>query len=513
MPDFGVVGGARHPFLDFNSVRVDGRKIQNDVFADVSRIVDQRFNEKPVKRRDVQRAIQRNDVVELRRISDFFFRSNGIYSRLCRYMAYLYRYDWFVTPVRRDEKVTNEKVVEGWYKSLLFLDACRLKQVLGDVALKVVKNGCYYGYIVRQNDAAFLQELPVSYCRCRYNLNGMPAVEFNVRYFDERIADANYRMRVLKVFPKDVQKAYVDYKKGRLEKDYQSDEAGWALMPPEDTVKFNLSNSDVPLFVNVVPALMDLDDAQDLDKQKMAQQLLRVIVQQLPMKKDGDSVFDFSEAAKIHSNAVNMLGNALGVNVLTTFADVQVADMSDKGNVSSVDQLDKVERTVYNEAGVSQMQFNSSGNIALEKSILNDEATLSSLILQFEEFGQRLLSPFNKNRKRLYYEFSILPTTIYNYKDLAKLYKEQTMLGFSLLLPQVAMGRSQLSVISTAVFEHQIVDLVSLFVPPQMSSTVSGNSTTQQAQTAKGTTGEPGRPALDDDKKSEKTLQNIESAS
>jgi len=34
----------------------------------------------------------------MRDISNFFYKSSGIYSRLCRYMAYLYKYDWFITP-------------------------------------------------------------------------------------------------------------------------------------------------------------------------------------------------------------------------------------------------------------------------------------------------------------------------------------------------------------------------------------------------------------------------------
>lgn len=503
---------------DFNSIKVGGKRLANDVTMDVDAILDHVGRTRPFKKPDVVRAIQRNDRDTLRRISEYFFRSNGIYSRLCRYMAYLFRYDWIVTPMRIDDKVPDPKVIEGWKKSLMLLDQCNLKRTFGDVALKVIKNGCYYGYMLADKDGVHLQELPVKYCRSRYELNGVPAVEFNVKYFDEQFRDAAYRAKVLRMFPREIRKAYVDYKSGTLPRDYAGDDLGWVLLDVESTVKFNLSSTDTPMFVNVVPALLDLDDAQELDKRKMAQQLLRVIVQQLPMKKDGDSVFDFGEAAKIHGNAVRMLGDAIGVNVLTTFADVTVADMSDKGNVSSVDQLDKVERTVYNEAGVSQMQFNSSGNIALEKSIANDEATLSGLILQFEEYGQRILRPMNKSRKRLYYEFSILPTTIYNYKDVAKLYKEQTTIGFSLLLPQVALGRSQLSVYSSAVFENEVMDMTSLFIPPQMSSTVSSSDTSSSNSTSKTASSDsdndgPGRPELPDDQKTDKTIQNRESES
>ena len=321
-------------------------------------------------------------------------------------------------------------------------------------------------------------------------------------YFTEVFSDIDYRLRVLKMFPKEFQKAYIAYQNGTLTKDFNGDDNGWFLLEPGNTVKFNLSNSDAPLFVSIVPALMDLEDAQDLDKKKMAQQLLRIVIQKMPLDKNGDMIFDLQEAAAFHQNAVAMLADAIGVDVLTTYADVDVADTSDKGNVSSVDQLDKVERTVYNEAGVSQMQFNTSGNLALEKSIANDEATMTDLLLQFEEYAETLLVPFNKS-DRLKYKVHMLPTTVYNYKDLAKLYKEQTMIGFSKLLPQVALGQSQSVVIATAYFENELLNLDELFIAPQMSSTMSssGNSSS----------GEAGRPEKPDDEKSEKTIQNRES--
>ena len=175
--------------------------------------------------------------------------------------------------------------------------------------------------------------------------------------------------------------------------------------------------------------------------------------------------------------------------------------------MSSADQLDKVERTVYNEAGVSQKQFNTDGNIALEKSIANDEATMTDLLLQFEEYAESLLKPFNKNTKRLKYKVSMLPTTIYNYKDLSKTYKEQTQIGFSKLLPQVALGQSQSTVMATAYFENELLHLEELFVPPQMSSTMSGNQQKNKVEEGKSEspTPEGGRPELPDYEKSEKT--------
>ncbi len=75
-----------------------------------------------------------------------------------------------------------------------------------------------------------------------------------------------------------------------------------------------------------------------------------------------------------------MLRRAVGVDVLTTFADVKVEDMADKNTATSTDDLQRAERQVFNAAGTSRNIFNSEGNIALEKSIANDEAQLKDLI-------------------------------------------------------------------------------------------------------------------------------------
>lgn len=502
--------------IDYNKMRVGGKTLRDDVvlLQDILDVPTRR----PYSRKDVCQAIQRQDLPALRAISNYYFNKSGIYERLCKYIAHFYRYDFFVTPVQYDKKVAQSKIIDGWYRACLYLENSRLKRQLSEIAIKVLRNGCYYGYIMRQSDKAFLQELPLNYCRSRYVWNGIPAIEFNVKYFDDKFADSEYRVRVIKMFPKEIQKAYIEYKKGTLPQDFNGDAKGWVLLDPALTVKFNIDGSDAPLFVSLVPHLMDLEDAQDLDKKKMAQQILKIIVQKFPLDKNFDLVFDLDEMNAFHRMAVNMLGDAIGVDVLSTLADVDVLDMSDNNNVSSIDQLEKVERTVYNESGTSQALFNSEGSVALEKSVLNDEASILDMINQFEIFAERLIEPLNKNiKKRLIYRVNILPTTVYNYKDLSDKYREQTMLGYSKLLPAVALGMPQTVVIATAMFENSMLKLDDVFIPPRMSSTMSSSDKgkdDEKKETNAADVIEPadkgGRPELKTEEKSEKTVRNIE---
>lgn len=460
-------------------------------------------------KRRILEAIANNDIETQRKISNYFFKISGIYSRLVRYLAYLYRYDWMVTPYYDKEDVNESKLLTQFSKVLNYLDNSQIKKTLGEIALKVIKNGCYYGYIVKLSDRATIQELPIKYCRTRYTVCGKPAIEFYMKYFDDAFPDINYRMKILEMFPPEFKKGYILYKKGKLPPVFQGDQPGWYLLDIHLAVKFNLNDDDQPFLMAVIPALIDLDSMQELDKKKMEQELLKIIIQKLPLDKNGDMIFDMDEARQLHNNAVAMIGKAIGVDVLTTFADVDVEDMADNSKSTTTDDLERIERAVYNEAGVSQMQFNTDGNIALEKSILNDEASLYNLILKFENFLNDLIFDFNKSPKKLLFRVQLLTTTIYNYKDMAKQYADQTKIGYSKMLPQIALGQTQSSVLANAYFENDILDLVNVFLPP-LSSNVVNSDILNRGGNGDSATGRPEKP---DDEKSEKTIQNRESSS
>ena len=513
-------GYAGMPSLDFNKIKI-GAKTLDDAVLKLGNL--DKLNPRLANRDNVLRAIDTYDLKTMREISDFFYKTSGIYARLVRYMAFMYRYDWFVTPYVNDEKMKKEKMLEGFYGSLTTLDNFEVKKTLGEIALKIIRQGAYYGYKVSTAEGIVLQELPVNYCRSRFNYGKKPAVEFNMKFFDENFRDTTQKMKVLNLFPDEIKKGYMLYKQGKLPPEFSGDTSGWYLLDPKQTVKFTANGEDYPAFISVIPLIIDLDEAQALDKKKTMQRLLKIVVQKMPFDKNGELIFDVDEAQQLHNNAVQMLSKAIGVDVLTTFADVEVASMDASRAETQSDDLARVERQLYNEGGISQMQFNTDGNIALEKSIMNDEATMYNMLLQFEQFLNELLEPYNKSKKKVIYRVQLLTTTIYNYKELAKLYKEQTQLGYSKFLPQIALGQSQSSILANAYFENDVLDLVNVFIPPLMSSTMNGDVLNRVKSDQAGGNKQPGqqqpgkekegagRKELDDDKKSEKTIANRES--
>ena len=512
-------GYAGLPAVDFNKIKIGAKTLDDAVFklGDLKkanpRLADKAF---------VLKAIRSYDLQAMREISNFFYLVSGIYARILRYMAFMYRYDWMVTPYINDENIKKEKILTSFTKGLKILDDFGVKKTFGEIALCILRDGAYYGYKVPVNKngtSIVLQQLPVNYCRTRFFKGKKPAVEFNMKYFDEQFRDTNQKMKILKMFPDEFSKGYILYKQGKLPPETMGDTGGWYLLDPEKTVRFTVNGEEYPAFISAIPLIIDLDEARDIDKKRTLQRLLKIVVQQMPLDKNGELIFDVEEAQQLHNNAVQMLSRAIGVDVLTTFADVSVESMMENQATAQTDDLARAERQVYNESGVSQNQFNTDGNIALEKSILNDEATMYNMLLQFEEFLNELLEPINGSPKRMEFRVQLLTTTIYNYKELSKLYKEQMQVGFSKMLPQIALGQSQSSVLANAYFENDILDLVNVFIPPLMSSTMNENILNRVKGAGTQSNGDPsktsgegaGRKELADDQKSEKTIANKES--
>ena len=84
------------------------------------------------------------------------------------------------------------------------------------------------------------------------------------------------------------------------------------------------------------------------------------------------------------------------------------------------------------------------------------------------------------------------------------------------MLPQIALGQSQSAILANAYFENKVLDLVNVFIPPMMSSTMNSdvlNRLNNQNKQERESDSTGGRPEKSDDEKSEKTLMNEESQS
>jgi hypothetical protein len=89
-----------------------------------------------------------------------------------------------------------------------------------------------------------------------------------MKFFDDTFSDINYRLKVLKLFAPEFATGYMLCKLAKLPAEEMSRTGSWYLLEPDSAIRVTAGNNDIPLFINAVPAILDLDAAQDLDRRK-----------------------------------------------------------------------------------------------------------------------------------------------------------------------------------------------------------------------------------------------------
>ena len=85
----------RDPYETYNPTEFSKIKVGLQTLKDATinigtyKRIDPRLSNKET----ILKAIATNDLETMRDVSNFFYRVSGIYNRLCRYLAYMYRYD------------------------------------------------------------------------------------------------------------------------------------------------------------------------------------------------------------------------------------------------------------------------------------------------------------------------------------------------------------------------------------------------------------------------------------
>lgn len=515
----------RAELRDFGLLKVRSMKIkQSEAIVYKEKNVSNNFSRMENDR--LIQIIQGTDVSQMRELSKYFAQTNGIYARAVRYLADIYKFDYMIYPnIDLDDELKpgeNDKILKRLNQVLEHFDNSAIQLLSRKWAAQVCLEGVYYGYICDDiNDKLVIQDLPTNFCRSRFLHRGLPLIEFNCQYFDKATSDSNYREQLLNLFPEEIKKGYRNYKAGKLPAETQGDDAGWIILDVNRAFKFNFYDNDIPPFLYAIPSLIELGEVQDLEKEKLLQELQKILVQTFELDKNGQIPFTMPELQRLNQNAIDMVGDAVGVSVLSTVAKVHLEDLAPDSE--GLNRVDTAENSVYNDLGISTNLFNTDGNLALEKSIITDEAYVKPLLLQFEQFFNNYIG-WQFNKTNLKFRLKMLMTTIFNYKDLSNTYKDLTKIGFSRFLPMVALGHTQKEVASMAKLEQQIMELDNWMLPPFSSNTMSSDTWSdikeiqqsggirRQQDTGLTTDNTGGRPETPDDQKSEKTIQNKESA-
>ena len=438
----------------------------------------------------IERIITSGSLAEQQALSRNFFYKDGYYKQIIIHYATLLKYAGLLIPnPSLGKKLSTSHISKRYYNAIDYVERMNLPVFLTDCATRALIDGCYYGVIVQLDKQNFsVLDLPSGYCRTRYkDLNGDDLIEFDVSYFNS-IVDLTAKEQALASYPKFIRDAY---KKWQKQKSLNS----WVIIPSDIGICFPFFDGR-PLFLSVIPASLEYDDAIQTERDRDAEEIRKILVQKIPHLQDGRLLFEPDEAAEMHAGAVGMLKGNKNISVLTTYADVDAVVSKTTGESTSK-TLEQIEKNIYAQAGVSGQIFSSTGSSTLDASIKNDIALMMYLANKFSRFITNSINRIYGNTN-ITFKYQILPVSIHNMDKFIDQSFKLSSSGYSYLLPAVALGLSQRDIVSLKELENDVLKLGEKLIPLSSSYTQSGDNAV-------------GRPKLDDSEKAEKTIKNEES--
>ena len=438
----------------------------------------------------IERIITSGSLAEQQALSRNFFYKDGYYKQIIIHYATLLKYAGLLIPnPSLGKKLSISHISKRYYNALDYVEKMNLPVFLTDCATRALIDGCYYGVIVQLDKQNFsVLDLPSGYCQTRYkDLNGDDLIEFDVSYFNS-IVDLTAKEQALASYPKFIRDAYKKWQK-------QKSSNSWVIIPSDIGICFPFFDGR-PLFLSVIPASLEYDDAIQTEKDRDAEEIRKILVQKIPHLQDGRLLFEPDEAAEMHAGAVGMLKGNKNISVLTTYADVDAVVSKTTGESTSK-TLEQIEKNIYAQAGVSGQIFSSTGSSTLDASIKNDIALMMYLANKFSRFITNSINRIYGNTN-ITFKYQILPVSIHNMDKFVDQSFKLSGSGYSYLLPVVALGLSQRDIVNLKELENDVLKLGEKLIPLSSSYTQSSDNPT-------------GRPKLDDSEKAEKTIKNEES--
>lgn len=438
-----------------------------------------KYSSKAVRRYsadEIMRIVEEGDPVERAELSNFFFQTDGLYKRIIIHYATFLTYSWILVPYKKSRKfeISDKKIADAYYRAADFCTTFQIERKCATFARDVLVKGAYYGLLRDEGDKVVIQDLPFEYCRSRFkNAEDLDLIEFNLDFF-KTIREADLREEILKTYPKYIQKAYKAYITNKGNK--------WIFLPAEMGIYFCYFE-EKPFFLDLIPLLDDLNDYREIDKDRKKQALKRILVQKVGT--DGlQLVFEPDEAERMHEGALGMLGNNTDVDVLTTYCDVELLDLSSSDDEKT--DVETAQNLIYEAAGVSKEFFFATTEAGLNYSTNNDIAMMMVLGQRFAHFFTALLNYKFENNK-VKFEMLILPLSYYNSADYTSRAKELAAFGYSFLTPILSTGLNQTTLANLKSLENDLLELDEILKPLQSSYTQTGKTQGEPMGETKGT--------------------------
>ena len=405
---------------------------------------------------------------ELRNMSQFLSRVSMPYKRILWYMSTIYSFYWHLLPKLDPTDLPDENTLMSSYLEMCSaIDKLALSHEMTNVMYFTLRDGVFYGFLYEDEDTSFIHRLNPDYCRPIQIESGVFNLAFDFSYF--------------KKYPEALDTWDSSFKTGYNAYNEDNTNMRWQILDPQKTICIKADpdlEENVPFFVGIFEALLDLIDARTLQRNKDIIQNYKLILQKIPLFSDdgSKSMDDFKLELDTVQRFNALLSDSVpeAVGIATTPMEVETVDFKTDDNSSDLNSSSM--RQVFDDSGVSQLIFNSStsGSTGIDASVKTDASMAFRLVKYIERWVQRYI---NYRQGQVSFNFEILDVHIWN-KD-ASVDRELKLANSGVpnkMKLAATAGMNPSEVISGQIWENQFLRIHENWIPLQTSYTMSAGA-------------------------------------
>lgn len=392
---------------------------------------------------------------KLQDVSQKMVNLNGILKEFINYKALILTQDHYIYPSDARKYKNKESIWKDEIKVASLLEKYNIKNLNRWVTKRLLQNGEVYIYKREGNDGILIQELPNKICK-------VSAVdEYGIKRYKidvTKISDAD-----IGFYPEEIQKA----KNKKKSKDF---DGKWYSVGDNGTafILNQWETKGVPYYTNLFASLMNLDDAEKIEKDNNYVDNYKLLHQRIPTDNDGKMLMP-ADISKMYHQGVKAIAPE-GVGVATTPMDIKPITLGD-GKMKNQEYLQKLKTKIYDNAGISDDLFNGNSRTN-EATILS--AIIDSLVpIEIQGYLQDFFNyELNKSAKKGKWKVQFVHTTFYNRQKEIQLERENLAIYGSKKKYLATQGFTPIQV-ANLLYVEDLMDMEEFMKPMQTSHTIS----------------------------------------
>lgn len=421
------------------------------------------------------------------------------YSDVINYYKTMYHYRYLVIPVTLDRTKASDSLLPVSEEMLKIVNSLNFEAILPNI----LEIGLYEGratiYIEKRKNGAVTYILPNEYTEPLLSSNyGTETVLFDLTYFDELLnsilqnkdrdvlnnkkskeeekkrekADAEMTMAILSYFPKELQKAYLEYAgldvSGMKIKGAVKSKNSLITLSDSNAAIIPFSRTSAPPKIDVAAAEQNYKEIKEIQGTKQRAGLDKIFTHQIPLDKDGIPILSVNEVREIQQSMEGSLGDNANVKVISTFGQTNLFDIQ-KAKAERDTSVSDAYDSKFEAASINPQLFRADTDYALGVSLKRDAAFIWDILSRIMNFYNNSINEiFNFGNYSCL--IKLLPITTYNEEDKVNEYRRGAEYGIGKLEAVVATGQSQISLIDKLQLEKEM-NLDELLTPLQSSHT------------------------------------------